>query len=405
MEMKIVYIHQYYRTPDQSGGTRSWEFSRRLAARGPEDHDVTSAFECLGDAPPWRVTREAGATVHWANVPYANAMGLARRAGAFADFARRAAAKAASLPQDVVYATSTPLTVAVPGAYSAWRNRVPMVFEVRDLWPELPIALGGLRSRPARAAAWKLEGWAYRRSAHIVALSPEMAASITRRFPGTGVTVIPNASDIEMFGDADEDGKLLRTAHGWLEDRPMVFYGGTIGRANATEYLARMAAALKRHGSDIQVAVVGKGGQQHALRAEAKRLDVLDDNFHMLGPVAKSTMPAWLAACDLAISTLGSDPALRASSPNKVFDAFAAGRPVAVNYQGWIADLLERTGAGLALAPDDPDRAARSVREFLGDPARVSRARRAARELAAEEFNRDKLFDRLEAVLQAAVSP
>jgi glycosyltransferase involved in cell wall biosynthesis len=402
--MKIVYIHQYYRTPEQSGGTRSWEFSRRLAARGHEVHVVTSDIECVGDAPSWRATQEAGATVHWANVPYGNAMSLARRAGAFVDFARRAAAKAASLPQDVVYATSTPLTVAVPGAYSAWRNRVPMVFEVRDLWPELPIALGGLRSRPTRAAAWKLEAWAYKRSAHIVALSPEMAASITTRFPGTEVTVIPNASDVEMFGDADEDGKLLRADYGWLEDRPMVFYGGTIGKANTTEYVARMAAALKRRGSDIQVAVVGKGGQENALRAEAERLDVLDDNFHMLGPVVKSTMPAWLAACDLAISTLGPDPALRASSPNKVFDAFAAGRPVAVNYQGWIAELLERTGAGVALPPDDPDRAAEYVQAFLGDPARVSGARRTARALAADEFNRDKLFDRLESVLRAAVS-
>src|SRR5438552_7239921 len=306
--MRIVYLHQYFRTPQQIGGTRSWEFSRRLAANGHEVHVVTSDTERPNAGPQWRVTDEDGVTVHWTSVQYSNSMGLRRRARAFAAFARRAAARAAVLPQDLVFATSTPLTIAIPGAYAARRNGVPMVFEVRDLWPELPIALGGLRSRPLKSAAWRLEAWAYRQSAHVIALSPGMAANIERRFPSKPITIIPNACDVEFFAGTEDSGKELRGRLPWLGDRQLILYAGTIGKANHTVYLPRVARALRAIGIDTQIVVLGSGGQAPQLRSEAADLGVLDQNFHIIDAVAKAEVPAWLAACDVSISTLGSDP-------------------------------------------------------------------------------------------------
>ena len=171
-ELKIVYLHQYFNLPSDAGGTRSYEMARRLVAWGHEVHMVASSR----DAEPnwrcgWRETEESGIHVHWLPVPYSNAFSYAARTRAFFEFAWGAELKAASLEGDVVFATSTPLTIALPAVYAARRKQIPMVFEVRDLWPELPIAMGALRRPLLIAAARCLERFAYRNSAHIVALS------------------------------------------------------------------------------------------------------------------------------------------------------------------------------------------------------------------------------------------
>ena len=103
----------------------------------------------------WRTTSEEGITVHWAPVPYAQRMGYARRVVAFLHFALAATMRAARLRGDVIFATSTPLTIAIPALLASAVRRVPFVFEVRDMWPDVPIALGAVRNpRVVRAARW-----------------------------------------------------------------------------------------------------------------------------------------------------------------------------------------------------------------------------------------------------------
>jgi glycosyltransferase involved in cell wall biosynthesis len=402
--VKIVYIHQYFRIPSMSGGTRSYEFARRLVERGHEVHVVTGAPTASDEHGREHVTIESGIVVHWLPVPYENAMNFAQRIRAFARFARRSALVAASIPQDLVFATSTPLTVAIPGAYAAMRHRVPMVMEVRDVWPEVPIALGILRSPAAKWAALRLEAWAYRRSAHVIALAPGMAASIRRRFPDVAVTVIPNASDRRLFAGADRAGRELRAATPWLGDRPLVLYAGTLGLANGVDYLVRMAAVLAETDPKVRIAIVGDGARREELRALADRLAVLDRNLFLLGTVSKDQVTAFFGACDLAMCTLIDEPALRNNSPNKVFDAFAAGRPVGVNHHSWLADIIAETGAGLVLPPDDPAGAAAAVARFVRDPVAGKAARAAARALARDRFDRDLLFRDFERVLLTAAA-
>ncbi|MEU8661617.1 glycosyltransferase family 4 protein, partial [Actinoplanes philippinensis] len=324
--MRITYIHQYFKTPSMSGGTRSYEFARRLVERGHEVHLIT------GDphARRARVTTEAGIVVHWLPVPYDNAMSYRRRILAFLGFVGRSALVAGRLRHDLVFATSTPLTVAVPGAWAALRRRAPMVLEVRDVWPELPIAMGALRSPVSRWAARRLEAWAYRRSAQVIALSPGMAASIRRRFPRVPVTVVPNSCDRDLFAGAGEAGERLRRDTPWLGDRPLILYAGTLGLANGVDYLVRMAARLADTDPGVCVVILGDGRMRDSLRNLAAELGVLDRNLFLLGPVSKAEVVAFFGACALAASVFADVPELGANSPNKVFDAFAAGRPVAV---------------------------------------------------------------------------
>ncbi|GIF03985.1 glycosyltransferase family 4 protein [Actinoplanes siamensis] len=400
--MRITYIHQYFKTPAMAGGTRSYELARRLVESGHEVHVIT------GDPAggPARTSTEAGIVVHWLPVPYHNTMSYRRRIWAFLSFVGRAAVVAGRRRHDLVLATSTPLTVAIPGAYAALRRRVPMVFEVRDLWPEVPIAMGALRSPASRWAARRLEAWAYHRSAQVIALSEGMAASIRRRFPQVPVTVVPNGCDRALFAgpDAERAGTALRAALPWLEDRPLVLYAGAIGVVNGVDYLVRMAARLAVTDPEVRIAIVGDGRMREPVRRLAAELGVLDRNLFLLGPVAKSEVVAFFAACDLATGLTVNRPELGSDSSNKVLDALAAGRPVAVNHGGWIAGLLAGSGAGLVLPADDPGGAADAVSAFLKDPAACAAARTAADALARERFDRDLLFRDFERVLIRAAA-
>src|SRR5438105_2807505 len=176
--MRIVYLHQYFVTPDMAGGSRSYEMARRLVAAGHEVHMVTSDQRPQPAKARWREALHAGIHVHWTPIPYDNVMGYGRRIRAFLAFAWRAAHKAAALRGDVVFATSTPLTIAIPAVYAAWRSRAPMVFEVRDLWPAVPIAIGAIRNPLIKWAALRLERFAYRHAARVVALAPGMRGEI-----------------------------------------------------------------------------------------------------------------------------------------------------------------------------------------------------------------------------------
>ena len=130
--MKITYFHQYFVTPDMPGGTRSYEFARRLVDMGHEVNMITTWRE-PDHRKHWFETEESGIRVHWLPLPYSNYMSYGERIKSFMIYAWCSAQKAASLETDIVFATSTPLTIALPAIYTARKKKVPMVFEVRDL--------------------------------------------------------------------------------------------------------------------------------------------------------------------------------------------------------------------------------------------------------------------------------
>lgn len=402
--MRILYLHQYFNTPQMSGGTRSYEMARRLVARGHEVQLITSRRDPGGVGGSWFQTDESGIHVHWLSVPYSNMMSYWERIVAFLKFAIGAAFKAATLPADVVFATSTPLTIVLPAVYAARRHKVPMVFEVRDLWPELPIAVGALRGKPVIWVARWLERWAYRNAAYIIALSPGMEAGIIRTgYPANRVHVIPNSADLEFLAVSESVGREFRQRYEWLHDRPLIVYTGTLGMINGVEYLARLAASTRSLVPEARFLVIGSGRERDRVLYVAQCLGVLNQTFFMLDPLPKAEIPAVLAAADIAVSLVIDLPELWANSANKFFDALASGTPVAINYRGWQAEILEKTGAGLVLDPRNVDQAALHLAKALQDPSWLTTAGQVARNLAKERFSRDQLAQQFEAVLRRAV--
>jgi glycosyltransferase involved in cell wall biosynthesis len=168
---------------------------------------------------------------------------------------------------------------------------------------------------------------------------------------------------------------------------------------NGVGYLVKVASEMLEIEPDVLFVAIGDGKEEAEIRDTARTLGVMDNNFVMLPARSKAEVVPWLSAADVSLSTVIDVPALWANSANKVFDAFAAGRPVAINHEGWLADLFRETGAGLVLDPRDHRRAAGQLAEALRDGRWQQGAREAARRLAREQFDRDLLVARLERVL------
>jgi glycosyltransferase involved in cell wall biosynthesis len=402
--LKIVYLHQYFNTPEMSGGTRSYEMARRMVADGHEVHMVTSSREDEGLNDGWRSTIEAGIHVHWYPVPYSNQMSYRQRIAAFFLFAKAARSKAIELGGDVIFATSTPLTIALPAVPAARKKKIPMVFEVRDLWPEMPIAMGALRNPLLRFAAKKLERWAYKNAAVVVALSPGMKEGVVRSgFPANKVAVIPNCCDNTEFKYDSEAAKFFRAERKWLGDKPLLLYTGTFGKINGVDYFVNLAKALLERGSDIRVLLVGSGSELSAVLESAKREGVLENNLFIEKSLAKSEMPALLSAATMAANLVLDLPEARANSANKFFDTLASGKPVFLNHGGWMHELVQSYECGLAMWRCPLTEVSAELDRKMHDEDWLVSAGAAARELAENSFDRDILARQVISVLEAAV--
>jgi glycosyltransferase involved in cell wall biosynthesis len=297
-----------------------------------------------------------------------------------------------------VYATSPPLTIALPALLAATWHRAPLVFEVRDLWPEAPIQMGALPNPLARRVARALERFVYRRSARVIALSPGIRDGvIAAGVPPDRVSLVPNASDLELFSPTlDRAGERRRLG---LGDGFVCSYFGTMGEANDLSQVVRAAPMAE----DVTFVLLGDGKHREGLRQEAERLGAM--NVVFLDPAPDKAAVARLAAASDACLTIFKDvPVLATNSPNKLFDTFAAGRPAIVNTDGWLRSLVEDNDAGVFVRPNDPADLAERVAELRDDPERVERYGRNARQLAEREFDRDMLAERALSVLERAAA-
>jgi glycosyltransferase involved in cell wall biosynthesis len=333
----------------------------------------------------------------YADYVQATRLGYGRRALEFGRFAAASTATAVRVPPpDVILATSPPLTIALPALAAAGRFRAPLVFEVRDLWPEAPIQMGALPNPVLQRLARLLERSVLRAATHVVALSPGIREGVlTAGVAPERVSMIPNASDLDLFSP-DVDGGEVRERLG-LGDRFVCSYFGTMGEANDLTEVVEAARLL----DDVAFLLLGDGKRRSELEALARRRGAA--NVIFCDPVPDKASVARVAAASDACLTIFKDvPVLATNSPNKLFDTFAAGRPAIVNQNGWMRSLVEDNEAGLYARAGDPAHLAEQIRTLRDSPELCRRMGENARRLAELEFGRDQLADRLLEVLERA---
>jgi len=387
-----------------SGGTRSYEMARRMVAAGHEVHVVTSTREASNAHKGWMETKETGINVHWFPVQYSNEMNFFARIRAFLHFSLASCRKASSLTGDVIFATSTPLTIAIPAVYAARKKKIPMVFEVRDLWPELPIAIGALKNPLLCMLARKLELWAYKNADAVVALSPGIKSGvIASGYAASNVAVIPNSSDNENFIYNARAAHQFRAERAWLGDSPLLVYTGTIGKINGVGYLVELAKELIQRRSDVRIIIIGSGAEQDYILSAARKSGVYNVNLFLENPVPKYEMPAVLSAATMAAALFIDLPEMRSNSSNKFFDALASGTPLLTNYGGWMHELVTTHSCGLPMWQKPVAEVAKVLDLRIHDDEWLKKASCQSRILAEEYFCRNVLAGNLIEVLQSVV--
>lgn len=407
--MRIIYLHQYFVTPQGSSGTRSYEFARRLVKNGHSVTMITSSaflnneFPCNGNV---LKCMYEGIQLVVLPLSYDNSMSFANRIRSFLKFAFDASREILRFPTDVIFATSTPLTIAIPAIVGKLGRRCPLVFEVRDLWPEVPIAMGVLKNPVLKLAARSLEWLAYHASSEIIALSPGMADGICRRgIRRERISLIPNSCDLLRFAVPESSSGPIRAKLGLKPEHKLIIYTGTFGVANGVSYLVELAYEMSRISSNVRFLLVGGGAEKEKITKLAKQKKVLNRTLWIWDFVPKTEVPALFAAASVVTSLFIPLRELWHNSANKFFDGLAAGKPVVINYGGWQADLLQETGAGIALDPNDPAKGAGDLAEFLHNENRLIAAGHAAKALAQTRFDREEMARKFENVLLRAVNP
>lgn len=395
--MKVLYFHQHFSTPRGSAGIRSYEMARRLVARG---HQVTMVCGSYGGG-------ETGIAVPFVNgmrrgevdgidiieydLAYSNSDGFFKRSMTFVKFALRSIGVALTARYDLAFATTTPLTAGIPGIFARWFRGKPFVFEVRDLWPELPRAMGVIRNPLVLGAMSVLEWVSYRSAHRLVGLSPGIVDGIARLgVPRERIALIPNGCDLDIFAGEVEPWRPWQVK----SDDLLAVFAGTHGVANGLDALLDVAAELKqRDRSDIKLMLIGQGKLKPALQDRAIRENL--DNIVFHDPVNKARLSGLMAGADVGLQTLANISAFYyGTSPNKFFDYIAAGLPVLNNYPGWLAGMIRDNQCGFAVEAENPQAFADALEQAANDRAVLKVMGLRARELAEREFNREQLGNR-----------
>jgi len=394
--MKILYFHQYFTTPSIGGGTRSYEFAQKLIERG---HRVTMVCGesaklnlpltrvkglCRGDVD--------GIDVIQINLPYSNSDGIVKRALIFVKFACKGIQVAMMDEYDLLFATSTPLTAGLPGIWMKWfapRKR-KFVFEVRDLWPELPKALG-MKNPLMLWGMGLLEKLSYRKADGCIGLSPGICEGIKRIVADKPVEMVPNGCDMEIFRPGKREDLQLEDVS--PTDTVAVFTGAH-GIANGLEAVLDMASELKQRGrDDIKIVFIGNGRVKNELvkRARGEGLD----NCQFIDPVPKIVLNDLVSSADIGLMVLKNVPAFYyGTSPNKFFDYISSGLPVLNNYPGWLSDMITENRCGIVVPPDNATAFADALIYLADHPEDRRIMGENSRLLAEKQFSRNHLSDR-----------
>ncbi len=389
--MKILYIHQYFRTPGEGGPIRSYYLAKGLVEKGFEVEMITSY-----NGRKKSIKYIDGIKVHYLPIYYDNSLSFKRRVVSFLKFMYMAVDEASSVKNiDMCYASSTPLTVGMAAIKIKEKLGIPFVFEVRDLWPEAPIQMGAIRNPWLLRYTQDLEHRIYSEADKIVTLSPGMYEGVSSKIKGKSITMIPNMSDIDFF-HPEEKNPLLENRFG-TTNKFVVSYFGAMGKANHLEYLLDSAESSLQKKLPVKFLIVGEGAEKERLARQSEKQKL--SNVDFLPFMNKTEIKELLNVTDAAYISFANKPILETNSPNKFFDALASGKMVVTNTKGWIRELTEKNKCGFYVNPESKHEFSTKIAPFIDKSNDLLAFQKNARRLGEQKFNKNKQVEKLASVL------
>ena len=374
--MHILVVHQYFLGKADAGGSRWNQFAKYWAGKG---YKVTvlagTVHYATGEKDPRykgklvvREREQENVEVLRCHVSESYNKSFMGRFWAYLSFTFSTvlAGLFCIAKPDVIICTSPPLTVGLTGWLLSRLKRTPMVFEVRDLWPESAIDTGVLTNKWLIKMSFWLERLSYKSASWINVLTPafEKVLVANKEVRADRISMIPNGADLDIFGPGDRNN-WVREKHG-LGDKFVVTYVGAHGRANALMQLMEAAKLLKTRDPDVQIMLVGDGMEKAAL-VEAATAGELN-NVTFVDSVAKAQIVDYVNASDVCTAVLRKCDTFKTVYPNKVFDYMSVAKPVIVAIDGVARKLIENSGAGMYTEPENAGEFVEAVLKMKSNP-------------------------------------
>lgn len=393
--MKLLYIVQYFTFPDEADGTRPYDLAVSFVRKGIDVTVLTS--DTSGKASEkWSYVERDGIKVYRLNCPYDNKMGFFRRIVSFCKFFINVSIKQFSFDYDLMLSSSTPLTNGFPALVANTFRKKPYVFEVRDVWPGVPIAMGYFKNKIAQKLLYAFEKRIYRKASYIVPLSTGMDANIKERYPNDKSVVIPNISELNRFSNIEKTVDI-----DFPEGKKIVLYAGTFGNVNGLSYVNKLAKETLELDPDLWYYLIGFGKEKEDNIQEAKDLGVLNKNVFIFDPVKKNDLPYLYNKCTVGSSYVIDIPALWDNSANKFFDTLAAKKPIVINHQGWQADTIKDYNIGYVLPPVVSQDIAKAFVAYMNNSDLLKQQGENSYKLAEKEYSLDVAVGKYMAIFQS----
>jgi colanic acid biosynthesis glycosyl transferase WcaI len=407
--MRILYLSQYF--PPEIGATqiRAYEMSHGLVDAG---HHVTMIAEIpnhpSGIIPPeyrgkfYERTDLHGIDVVRVWVKASPVKTFRHRLLFYLSYMLNATLAALLIARgryDVLYASSPPLFVGGAALIISYLRRVPLVFEVRDLWPESAVTLGELRNPRFIRWATRLEKACYNRAELVVVTAQEIVdCLIERGIPRGKLALVRNGANVELFKRDCETRRLVRARLG-LEDKFLVLYAGLHGLAYDLEGILDVASDLQFE-PDIRFLLIGDGPTKERVQQCAYELDL--QNVIFLPPQSREQIADFFNAADVSIVPM-KEPHIVGTLPIKIYDSMACEVPVIVSAIGEIQLIVENSGAGIATQPRNREQLREAILRLRADPALRAQLGHNGRRAVESCYSRQAQAQQLVQLLQEVV--
>lgn len=347
--MNILYIHQYFLTPLEPGGTRSYWMAQELIKNGHQVTMLTSSPK-LNEGIKYK--NIDGINVIYIKEDYNQNMSVARRLKAFVNFMYKASRIGIQQKNiDLVIATSTPLTIGVPALVIKWLKKTPYVFEVRDLWPEVPIQMGAFKNPLIIKFLRWFEKTVYKNAEHVITLSPGMQEGVVKYILKEKTSMIPNMAKMDEFWPREKNYTLMEKL-GLKRHSFKIIHFGSLGLANGAHSIIE-SAKLMKNVEDVEFLFVGGGSTELELIKDVQQFEL--KNVKFLGKFPMKDLSEIVNFSEVSIISFLDLPILYTNSPNKLFDSLSAGKPIIVNSAGWTKDIAQEHNCGFYVNPKRPE--------------------------------------------------
>ena len=283
---------------------------------------------------------------------------------------------------DVIYAYHPPLTVGITASLIRLFRRIPVVYDIQDMWPDTLRATGMVSNPRALNAVEAVCQWVYRRVDHLVVLSPGFKRLLVQRgVPERKIEVIYNwADEAALYAP---QGKLPANFPGPEQFR--IVFAGNMGKAQALNAVLDAAALLQMRDSRVCFLMLGGGVEVDRLKQRAAELQLR--NVVFLPPVPMAEVGTLLNAADALLVHLRKDPLFEITIPSKTQAYMTAGKPLLMAVNGDAADLVLQSGGGLVAESENSISLALAAEKLQ----KLSPAQRKAMGESAQSFYRERL--------------